>query len=197
MDPYITHDLKTDRVGISSGLPAILKFIPIAFYCSLFGAGASALWFQKKTTDYEAESGKWKMVLVTESATKAASDGEMAKINQEIVLAQEVGKWAEGARPVQSLMLGIARSIKPGASIADIKMDRNPEIPSQLMMIMRLNGGGAEQLEDSHSAIEAANYRTYSAQQTKKEGSVDYQATLIWKSDQTAEEAPSATTAEK
>lgn len=183
MENLILHDLKTDRVGISGGLPAYFKFVPIAFYISLFGAGASAYWFHHKTGQYEMEALKWKQVQGTEAAVKAKSDGEMTKINQEIILAQEVGKWAEGARPIQGLVLGITRSIKPGSSIADITMDRNPEIPSQLKMLMRLNGGGAEQLEDALAAVEAASYRSYSAQQTKKEGAVDYEATLIWKSD--------------
>lgn len=197
MDTLIPHDLKTDRVGISSGLPSYFKFVPIAFYISLFGTGASAFWFHHQTGQYEAEAEKWKIVQGNEAATKGKSDSEMTKINQEIVLAQEVGKWAEGARPVQSLILGIARSVKPGSSIADITMDRNPEIPSQLKMVMRLNGGGAEQLEDALAAVEAANYRSYSAQQTKKDGAVDYEATLIWKSDPAPGAEIESATAEK
>ena len=66
------------------------------------------------------------------------------------------------------------------ASIAELNLERNPQIPAHLFMTVKVNGGGSKQIEGTLDALGSMNYHAYSAQQIKGSESVDFQATLIW-----------------
>jgi hypothetical protein len=65
------------------------------------------------------------------------------------------------------------------STVAELSLDRNPEIPAHTFLQLKIDGGGSEQIEHTLDSIYALSYQTYSAQQVKGRNSTDFQATLI------------------
>ena len=94
--------------------------------------------------------------------------------------ADGLAKWLEGSRPIQPVTVAIGRSMTKNSTIAELTLDRNPELPAHTNMQLKINGGGSEQIETTLDSITALNFQTYSANQTRGQNAIDFEATLIW-----------------
>ena len=176
----IIHDLKTQRQGVSGGLPGAYKLIPIAFYAGVALSLVLSLFFYLSIREYKAKKIRWDMQFTQSSAAKSkfeASHNEITAITEK---AQGLATWLEGARPLQPVTTAIGRSMGPNATIAELAFERNPEIPAHTFLNLKVNGGGTDQIEQTLASINALNYQTYSAQQVKATNAIDFQATLIY-----------------
>ena len=177
---FIVHDIKTDRPNISGGLPGIYKLVPIGFYLSAFvGIGLCIFFFMSERT-YRSSENEWNEKTQQAQAIQTGVVAKQSQISQEADEAAEMADWLEGARPVQPISITIARSMEGNASIDELNLERNPQIPAHLFMTVKVNGGGSQQIEGTLDALGALNYHAYSAQQVKGRNAVNFQATLIW-----------------
>lgn len=177
----VCHDLKTDRPDIGQPLPRILALLPIAFVLSGIGAIAlNTLFFFQLSTSEKAKE-EWKLTAAEESTKQKEIVAKIQAIKDEERRANDVRDWVEGSRQIQPLAVSVARSMDVKSSIAELSLLRDPENPTQIKLGFKFDNGGQKQLDATLEAVNTLGYRSYSANQTAgKEGSLDYQATLIW-----------------
>lgn len=179
MSDYVCHDFKTPRTDTSKRLPNSFKLVPVAFYVALIGGTYFMTndWLAYKRAQDEkvaAENVKRDHETAIQKLTeeKTALDAETGK-------AQEVAKWMEGARNVQPLSVAIARSMPPEVRMSDLTIERSDQVPSNLSLSLRINGGTANDVALIESSITRLNYRSYSPQQSKTGDVVEYRSTLV------------------
>ncbi|TDU64337.1 hypothetical protein EI77_04225 [Prosthecobacter fusiformis] len=179
MSEYICHDFKTPRNDTSKRLPNSFKLVPAFFYVALIG-GAYFM-----TMDYmaykRAQQDKTASELVKkqhESVTRAQME-EKAYLDGETAKAEGVAKWVEGARNLQPISVAIARAMPPEVRLSDLSIERSDQVPSNLSLAVRINGGSANEVALIESSISRLNYRSYSPQQSKTGEVVEYRSTLV------------------
>ncbi|MBB5036919.1 hypothetical protein [Prosthecobacter dejongeii] len=179
MSDYICHDFKTPRTDTSKRLPNSFKMVPIAFYLALIG-GAYFM-----TMDWMAykRAQQQKMTLEEvkkehEAVTKQMSE-EKAALDAETAKAEAVAKWVEGTRNLQPISVAIARAMPAEVRLSDLTLERSDQVPSNLALAVRINGGSATEVALIESSISRLNYRSYSPQQTKVGDIIEYRSTLV------------------
>lgn len=175
----IIHDLKTERQNVSSGLPLGYKLIPAAFYAVAGAAIFLSLYFYLSKKAYEATESQMQGRIAEAQAEQATLIAGQEEIVAESKKAEVFAKWLDGSRPLQPVTSAVGRSMGKDSTIAELSLNRNPEIPAHTFMQLKIDGGGSEQIEITLDAIYALQYQTYSAQQVKGRNSTDFQATLI------------------
>lgn len=179
MNDYICHDFKTPRTDTSKRLPDTFKAIPIAFYIAVIGGACFMTldWMaykkaeQAKVIAEDVKAGH-EAVIKKLQAEKAAIDAETTK-------AESLAKWIEGARNVQPTVVAIARSMPPEVRLTDLTIERSDQVPSNLSLSVRINGGGAREVGLIDTSVSRLNYRSYSPQQTKEGEVIEYRSTLV------------------
>jgi hypothetical protein len=177
---FIVQDIKTDRPNISGGLPSIYRLVPILFYTCCILAILLNFVFYTSLRSYQRDEKVWQAEIADAQSQQQSLIEEQARVTEESNSSERIADWVEGSRPVQPISAIIARSMQANATIAELNMDRNPQMPAHLFMTLKINNAGSEQLEATLDALTAVDYQTYSAQQVKAENAIDFQATLIW-----------------
>lgn len=177
---FIVQDIKTDRPNISGGLPSIYRIVPIAFYGGSVLAILLNLMFYTNLRSYQRAEKSWQTEIADAQAQQQTLVQKQTQIAEEARAAERIADWVEGSRPIQPISTTITRSMQANATIAELNMDRNPQMPAHLFMTLKINNAGTEQLESTLDSLAAIDYQTYSAQQVKTENAIDFQATLIW-----------------
>ena len=179
MSEYICHDFKTPRNDTSKRLPNSFKLVPAAFYLALIGGtyfmSMDYMAFkraQQEKLDAEAVKVEHETVTQEQMAEKTSLDEETAK-------AEHVAKWVEGARNLQPVSVAIARAMPPEVRLSDLSIERSDQVPSNLALAVRINGGSATEVALIESSISRLNYRSYSPQQSKTGDIVEYRSTLV------------------
>jgi hypothetical protein len=179
MSEYLCHDFKTPRTDAGKRLPDTFKIIPIAFYLAMVG-GACVM-----TLDYmaykRAETAKVKAegVKADHEAVTASLKAEKDALDAETGRAENLAKWTEGARNVQPLCVAIARAIPADARLAELTLERSDQVPSNLALTLRINGGSAREIGLVETSVARLNYASFSPQQSKEGEIVDYRTTLV------------------
>lgn len=176
----LASDLKTERGNLSDGLPSYYRIVPVLFYITVLGSIILLVFFSMETRKLAADrdreiSRQDDQVMVTNELA-----GTSFEIEQENVRAEAVADWIETAQGLQPLVAAVARSVDGDSSIDTLSLKRNPEILSQIYMVLRLNGDVQEQIDISMGAVRELNYRSFSAKQSQGDGILDYETTLIW-----------------
>lgn len=177
---FIVQDIKTDRPNISGGLPPVYRLVPIAFYGGTVLAILLNFYFYTSYRSFQRDEKVWQGQIAEAQMQQESILQKQGQVTAESQAAEQVANWVEGARPVQPLTVTITRSMQANATIAELNMDRNPQMPAHLFMTLKINNAGSEQLEATLDSMAAIHYQTYSAQQVKAENAIDFQATLIW-----------------
>jgi len=183
---HLCHDLKTERPGLSGGMPGIFRIVPLLFYLAIiYGIAVNGY-----------KVYRFQQLRVAISEHEARAEAENLQKNQitqkqqqmldEINRAEEMAAWLNGARPVQPVVLSICRSFGANSSISQLSLERNPEIPEHTAFLIKINGDANRQLEGTIAALNELNYFPYSSQQVQGENALDYQATLVWRSEDAA-----------
>ncbi len=177
----LIHDLKTERQNVSAGLPSGYRLVPVAFY--LVGAASIllSLYFYLSKKAYEATEAEMRIRVANAKTEEAGLLSSQQAIVDEAKRAEVFAKWLEGSHPLQPVTVAVGRSMGKDSTVAELSLNRNPEIPAHTFMQLKIDGGGSGQIETTLDSIYALEYETYSAQQVKGEKSTDFQATLIHK----------------
>lgn len=179
MDNLI-FDIKTERQSVSEGLPGIFRLVPIAFYLVTTASIALSLYFFLSKKAYEAGEAEH-----THRLNEAKSQHNRFLSQQQVIVdeatrAEGLAVWLEGAHPLQPVAVVVGRSMGKDSTVAELSLDRNPEIPAHTFMQLKIDGGGSQQIEETLNQIYTLDYQTYSASQVKGRKSTDFQATLIY-----------------
>lgn len=179
MSDYICHDFKTPRNDTSKRLPDSFKAIPVLFYLSLIGAAyfMTMDWIAYKQSEKDklkAESSKAEFTEATERyrAEKALLDAETAK-------AEILAKWVEGARNVQPISVAIARAMPPEVRLSDLTLERSEQVPTNLALAVRINGGSATEVGLMETSLSRLQYRSQSPQSNKEGEVIEYKSILV------------------
>lgn len=177
---YVIHDIKTERQNVSEGLPAAYKAVPIAFFVVTATALLLSLYFYLGKNAYQITAQEMQHRLGEAEGLKFQHQATQQELAAESQRAEGIARWLEGSHPIQPVVVSIGRSMARDSTIAELALDRNPELPAHTLMQLKIDGAGSQQIEDTLSAIYQLNYQTYSAQQVKGRNSTDFQATLIY-----------------
>jgi hypothetical protein len=176
---YIIHDIKTERQNVSEGLPAALKAVPVAFYVACALSVLLSFYFYLGKKAYEATTQEMQHRAATAEAEQYQHQSAQQAIAAESQHAEAIARWLEASGPLQPVVVAIGRSMARDATIAELSLNRNPELPAHTLMQLKVDGAGSQQIESTLSEIYQLNYQTYSAQQVKARNATDFQATLI------------------
>ncbi len=180
MDDLI-HDLKTERQNVSGGLPTGYKLVPIAFYLSATASLFLSLFFYLSKKAYETTEAEMRARFSRAKGEETSLLTNQQSIVDEAKRAEVLAKWLEGSPPLQPVAVAVGRSMGKDSTVAELSLNRNPEIPAHTFLQLKIDGGGSGQIETTLDSIYALSYETYSAQQVKGVNSTDFQATLIHK----------------
>tara|TARA_R110002096_G_scaffold114770_4_gene248792 strand:+ start:5418 stop:5987 length:570 start_codon:yes stop_codon:yes gene_type:complete len=184
MESGICHDLKSERREISKGLSPALRFVPILFYLALVLCSTSLVWFEMGYSKSKTAREKWSSQSRQFQAKNVQVGTDRQKIEALNTQARTVAKWLEGAHSLQPLCVAISRSVGDEATVAEVAISRNGELPRQLKLNLKIDGVNSSVLEQVLNSWMALDFRAYSAQQQKEQDSVDYKATLVFQNSQ-------------
>jgi hypothetical protein len=184
METFVCHDLKNQKGEISGGLPAAYRIVPVVFYLAIIGCSTAMGWFEleKRRAIEEAVSAKTQGAGY--QAESARLGKERAKIEELNTRATEVSKWVEGSMNLQPVCVAISRAAGRDATIAELGLTRNSEIPSQVHLALTMSMADSKVMDATLQGIRDLGFRAYSAQQSKELDHLDYKATLVWQNTQ-------------
>jgi len=104
---------------------------------------------------------------------------EKLVLDAETGRAEDVARWVEGARNLQPISVAIARAMPAEVRLSDLTIERSDQVPSNLSLAVRINGGSATEVDLIESSISRLNYRSYSPQQSKNGDIIEYRSTLV------------------
>lgn len=172
-------DFKTDRKDITPPLPAVLRLVPLLFYCSIgISIALCSIFFIQFRMSVQ-KRDVHKAQTTTLNAKTQETRNERSALEAQIRKANDVQAWVSCSRPLQPLVVDIARSMGPKSSILDLRLERIPDAPSQIKLAMKLATDSTKQLDKTLESISKENYRTFSPVQSLGRGELDYRATLV------------------
>ncbi|MEM7600402.1 MAG: hypothetical protein AAF357_03180 [Verrucomicrobiota bacterium] len=177
---FVCHDLKTERKEVSGGLPGYLRVVPVLFFAALVICTSGFAWFELSRKQAGKDLAKWDRVGAGYEAEARKVQSEKTSVEAANERARQLASWLEGAHHLQPLIVALGRSAGGDATIAEVDLARKEEIPSQIQFRLKMDGVTSGVLDDILQGIRSQNFRAYSAQQQKTEGSLDYDATLVF-----------------
>lgn len=189
-------DFKTERKGISPPLPTYLRLLPIIFYLAIVATiGLNGLFFLRFGQEAQKKEAAIKKKSELDVAVKDAV-AERQALEGRTKKASDILDWVDTTRPLQPLVVDIARSILPESSLVELRFDREQESPAKIQFSMKLSSDNPRQLDETLERIAAQRYRLFSPQQSLAQGEIDYKATILWQDPNRPEPvAPTTTTA--
>jgi hypothetical protein len=179
MSHHLCHDFKTPRNDTSKRLPDSFKAIPILFYVSLIAAAyfMTMDWMAYK----QAEKDKLQAVATKAQyeATTKELQTEKTGLDAETAKAELLAKWMEGARNIQPISVAIARAMPAEVRLSDLSLERSDQVPSNLALSVRINGGSPTEVGLLESGLSRLQYRSVGSQQSKEGEVIQYRSTLI------------------
>jgi len=176
----LCHDLKTERRDVSGGLPSYLKIVPVFFYLTLAVCTLGYTWFEVSRKRAARELERWESIVASHEEEISRIEKEREVIEASNDWAKEMAEWLEGAHHLQPLVVALGRGVGEEATIAEVLLVRNSEIPSQIHFTLKMDGVTTTVLDRTLEGIRKLHFRAYSAQQQKNEDSLDYNATLVF-----------------
>jgi cell division protein FtsB len=180
IDPQVIDDLKTERPDVMPPLPMVARLVPILFYVSLIGSillcGLFAFRLQEVSAareNYKAQEKQSKEQLQTLRQSRQNLEARAKR-------ASDLQVWTETARPLQPIIVELARALDPDSSLAELRLTRAADNPRQLRFALKLNTNTVQLLDRILQQLQARGYRSYTPEQRLARGEIDYQATLVW-----------------
>ena len=180
MTSSICHDFKTPRPDASQRLPAAFMIIPILVYVALVGGTLWNVRNYMSLSKATQERDSWKQLQGEKHEAQAKFEVAKAALKTSATRAEKLAQWVEGTRTLQPICVALARSLPPTTTLSDMNFDRSVEIPSQINLSVRINGGTMEEVGRIQSAVQNLNYRPYNSQEIKNNDNLEYKTMLVW-----------------
>jgi hypothetical protein len=173
-------DFKTERKDIAPPLPPYLRMVPMLFYASIVASVLlNALFIARWSQASQAKEASVKQNRDITAELEGVKT-QRQQLEAEARKATDLANWVEGSRPLQPLIVDIARSMEKDSNIVEMQLERSPENASQIKLGLRLQTANTRQLDQTLQTIANARFRTFSPQQSMERGEVEYKATLFW-----------------
>lgn len=180
MSNFICHDFKTPRTDMSRRLPNSMRMVPAIFYVVLAlsayvavndirGYKVAQLELEQATAD--------KAVLAT---SQAKLDTDRASLEDQRIRAEAYAKWVEGTRVLQPISVAVARSMPPETNITELSLDRSPDIPEQVSLLVRMTNGTLDEITKIEASLNRLHYKSHSPGQAKQGDQVEFRSMLFW-----------------
>ena len=173
-------DFKTERKDVAPPLPAYLRLVPIIFYMSI----AATILLNGLFLARLSQASQVKESSLKQDRSLLSQLDEVKKQRQQLEgeakKATDLANWVDGSRPLQPLIVDIARSMEGDSSIVEMQLERAQENASQIRLSLRLQTGNTKQLDQTLQTIANSRFRTFSPQQSMERGEIEYKATLFW-----------------
>jgi hypothetical protein len=183
MSNYLCHDFKTPRTDTSKRLPDSMRLVPIMFYAVLVLGIASGVRDYLAITKSEEQLASATVQKETLEAQKVQLDGELADVNTQKLKGEMIAQWVEGTRMIQPIVVAIARSMPQETDITSLVLERNPELPAQVSLTLKMLNGGMPEFGKVESSISKLNYRSHSPQQEKMDGGIQIRSMLVFQAE--------------
>ena len=180
---FVIHDLKADRPNISGGLPGVYRLVPVAFYAGAVLALLMNAFYFVSFRNHQQSERRWQKEVTDAQMEQTNIVHQQSALSAQAIAAGRIADWLDGARPVQPIATAVVRSMEAKATIADLTLDRNPRMPSHLVMDLKVNHAGTEQIEATLQSLAAIDYKNFYTNQALGENAIDFKATLIWSQD--------------
>ena len=178
----LCHDFKTTRNDTSKRLPPVFMAVPILFYVILIGGIYVSATSYMRYRDAVQSRDQWQQYQTEQEEAKAKFETEKTMVMHEKWKAERLAQWIEGTRALQPISVAINRSVPPEISLAELALERSPELPQQINLNVRINNGTLDEVSKIQGAVSALNYRAYNSQQIKSGEALDYRTMLVWQS---------------
>ena len=179
MSNYLCHDFKTPRTDTSKRLPDTMRLVPVMFYAVLVLGIASGVRDYLALTKSEKLISEATVRKETLEAQKLQLDGELSDVNKQKQKGEMIAQWVEGTRMIQPIVVAIARAMPQETDITSLILERNPELPAQVSLTLKMLNGGMPEFAKVESSISKLNYRSHSPQQEKMDGGMQIRSMLV------------------
>ncbi|MCX7712710.1 MAG: hypothetical protein N2035_03450 [Chthoniobacterales bacterium] len=180
IEPQILDDFKTDRAEIAPPLPQAARLIPILFYICVAASLILFIIFTINLTNATRQRDQFRAKTQQAQSELNTLRNERASLEAKAKRATDLQLWTECTRPIQPLIVAIARSLERDASIAELYFSRNSASQQNLDFRIRLNSTSQTQLDKVINRLLEMRYRAYSPEQKYVRGQIEFQATLIY-----------------
>ncbi len=180
MSAYICHDFKTPRNDTARRLPNSFRIVPVVFYLALIAGAYFVTMDVINIRGAKAEKLKHDQVKAQHESEKTRFAEEKKNLDIESARATEVAKWIEGTRVIQPLCVRVARSVPTEATLGELILERNEQLPDQFILSFKLVNGQPQHVQAVQTNLEQLNYRSYSPQQSKQGDTWDCRTNLVW-----------------
>ncbi len=180
MSAHLCHDFKTPRADASKQLPRSYMLVPILFYLVTFGGIAVSISSYLSYRDSLKRRDEWHQFQADQEEAKSRIDTEMAGMKHEKVKAETLAQWVEGTRALQPICVAVSRCVSPEITLGELTLERNAELPQQVMLSVHINAGTMDDVARIQTAVGALSYRPYNSQQLKTGDLLDFRSMLIW-----------------
>jgi hypothetical protein len=180
MSLHLCHDFKTPRTDTSKRLPGIFIMVPILFYVILFGGSYIGVTSYMNYRNAVETRDQWQQFQAEQEEAKARLETEKTEVSIEKWRAEKLAQWVEGTRALQPISVAVSRAIPPEISLAEMSLERAPELPQQVTLRVRINNGTLDEVGKIQSAINSLNYRAYNNTQVKNGETRDFSTLMVW-----------------
>jgi len=180
MSTFLCHDLKTPRTDVSKRLPPIFFVVPVLFYIIALGGSFVGVKSFMSYREAQARRDNWQAAIAGQEAEKAELEEKKNAITVEKWKAEKLALWVEGTRALQPITIGINRSMPPEITLGELSMERSLDLPAQIILTVRINNGGVDEVSKIQNVITGLSYRPYNSQQTKLGDSLEFKSMLVW-----------------
>jgi cell division protein FtsB len=180
IEPQVIDDLKTERPDVTPPLPLIARLVPILFYVSMIGSILLCGLFAFRLQEVAAARENYKAQERQSREQLQALRDSRQTLEARAKRASDLQVWTETARPLQPIIVELARSLDPDSTLAELRLTRATDNPRQLRFALKLNTNTVQLLDRMLQQLQARGYRSYTPEQRLARGEIDYQATLVW-----------------
>lgn len=177
---FIIHDLKADRPNISGGLPGIYRLVPLTFYGGALLALLMNVFYFLSFRNHQQSELRWQKEITDAQMEQTNIVNQQSALSTQTIAAGRIADWLDGARPVQPIATAVVRSMEAKATIADLTLERSARMPAHLVLDLKVNHAGSEQIEATLESLAAIDYQNFYTTHAMGENAIDFKATLIW-----------------
>ncbi|WP_050023872.1 hypothetical protein [Verrucomicrobium sp. BvORR034] len=177
---HLCHDFKSPRPDSSQRLPQIYMLVPALFYLVLLGGSYLGITSYLGYREALKSRDSWVQQQADFDTNRMKYETELTEVTKEKFKAEKLAQWVEGTRSLQPISVAIARALPPEITIAELSLERSPELPQQVGLTVLINNGTLEDVNRIQSAVGLLNYRPFNSQQSKAGEALEYKSMLVW-----------------
>lgn len=121
----------------------------------------------------------------------ASAKADIERMQASSVQARAIEAWLSASVPIQPLIVTIIRSLSSQSTVKQLQLAREADSPGRVAISLQLSSDDPEsQTESILKAIHNLGFREQSVTQTNSDGTIKFDAVVVWKDSVQASAAP-------